>query len=214
MPFTLPAGPKFQMHHPVLKSNLPRLLAAALVGLTGCSSTPNGPEETQRTSVIEARNGAMVVDTVTVVATVKAIDPATRKLTLITANGIQTPVTASKAIVNFDQIKVGDQIKVQATEAFAASLHPTGQRARRGAITSVVVAPRGALPGDISANTKEITAQLTAIDAKSRQVTLQFFDGNSARIKVGATVNLKAVKPGDAVAVCVAESLAIVVTKP
>ncbi len=202
------------MNYPVLKLTFLALLAAAMMGLTACSSTPKGPDETQQTSVIEARKGAMVVDTVTVVATVKAIDPATRKLTLITANGIQTPVTASKAMVNFDQIKVGDQIKVQATEAFAASLHPTGQRTRLGEVTTVVLAPRGALPGDISANTKEITAQLTAIDTKSRQVTLQFFDGNSARIKVGATVNLKALKPGDTVTVCVAESLAIVVTRP
>jgi hypothetical protein len=190
------------------------LLPAAMLTLTSCSSTPNGPDGNHAATVIESRNGAMVVDTLIFTATVKAIDAGARQLTLTSSNGGQTTVTAGRAVSNFDQIKVGEQVKAKATESFAVFLRPTGTRARLGEVTTVAVAPRGAMPGGVLANTTEVTATIMAIDAKSRQVTLQFVDGSTQQLKVGSTVNLAAVKTGDAVTARVAESLAITVTKP
>lgn len=197
-----------------LKLTALALLPTLVLTMTSCSSTPKGPDAAQATSVIESRNGAMVVDTVTLTATVKAIEASTRKLTLTSANGYSTTVTAGKAVMNFNQLKVGDQVKVKATEAFAVSLRPSGISASVGEGTVVALAPKGAMPGGLIANTREITAKITAIDAKGRQVTLQFVDGSTKQLKVGATVNLKAVKPGEDVTVRVAESVAIVVTRP
>jgi hypothetical protein len=155
-----------------------------------------------------------VVDTMTLMATVKAIDAGTRKLTLTSSNGDQTTVTAGKAVINFNQIKVGDQVKVKATESFAVYLRPAGTRASLSEGTVVALAPKGAMPGGVIANTTEVTAKITAVDAKSRQVTLQFVDGSTKQLKVGSTVNLATVKPGDDVTVRVAEALAIVIAKP
>lgn len=205
---------KIKMTNQNLKLTSLALLPVALLTLTSCSSSPNGPDATQRSTVIESRNGAMVVDTVTLTATVTAIDAGTRKLTLTSSNGFSTTVTAGKSVINFNQIKVGDQVNVKATESFAVYLRPTGTPASVSAGTAVAVAPKGAMPGGMIANTTEVTAKITAIDAKSRQVTLQFVDGSTKQIKVGSTVNLKAVKSGDDVTVRVAESLAITVSRP
>jgi hypothetical protein len=201
------------MNRTTLKLTALVLLPAAMLTLNSCSSTSNGPEARSESTVIESRNGAMVVDTVTLTATVTAMDIVTRKLTLTSANGYQTTVTAGKSVVNFDQIKVGDQVNVKATESFAVYLRRAGTPASLGAGTAVAVAPRGALPGGMIASTAEVGATITAIDTKTRQVSLQFVDGSTKRLKVGSTVNLKSFKPGDDVTVRIAEALAILVTK-
>ena len=46
-------------------------------------------------------------------ATVKAIDPATRTLTLATEGGEDVSIQCGKNVVNFDQIKVGDTVRIQ-----------------------------------------------------------------------------------------------------
>ena len=49
---------------------------------------------------------------VSATATIKAIDPATRSVTLRTENGDEDSFTVSPAVTRFDQLKVGDTIKV------------------------------------------------------------------------------------------------------
>src|SRR5687767_5663639 len=44
-------------------------------------------------------------------ATVVAVDPAERVVVLKTADGDMIPVKCGKNVVNFDQIKAGDQVK-------------------------------------------------------------------------------------------------------
>ena len=202
------------MHTKVLNFTASALLSAALLALTSCSSTPKGPEFTQTTTVIQTENGAAIVDAVTLVATVTAIEPAKREVSLISSNGYKKTVTCGKSVINFDQIKVGDQVNVKATEEFAVFLRPTGTPTSVGEGAAVAVAPRGAMPGGLVASTREVTARITAIDPTTRRVTLRFVDGSIKQIKVGPNVNLAAVTVGDDVTVRVAESLAIAVTQP
>ncbi len=190
------------------------LLPAALLVFTSCSSAPKGPEVTQTTTVIQTENGAAIVDSVTLIARVTGIDTAKREVSLVSSNGFKKTVTCGKSVINFDQIQVGDQVKVKATEEFAVFLRPTGSPTSVGEGAAVALAPKGAMPGGLVASTKEVTAKITAINAKTRQVTLQFVDGSTKQIKVGPNVNLAAVKAGDDVTVQVAESLAIAVSRP
>jgi hypothetical protein len=163
------------------------LLPAALFAFTSCSSAPKGPNVTQTTTVIQTRDGAMIVDSVTLIASVTAIDAATRQLTLTSSNGFQKTITAGKSVINFDQIKVGDQVNVRATEEFAVFLRPAGTQRSAGEGAVVALAPRGSMPGGLAVSTQEVTAKITAVDV---------------------------VNPGDKVTVQVAESLAIAVTRP
>jgi hypothetical protein len=202
------------MNSKILSFTASALLPAALLAFTSCSSTPKGPEVTQTTTVIQTENGAAIVDAVTLVATVTGIDPAKRQVALLSANGFKKTVTCGKSVINFDQIKVGDQVKVKATEEFAVFLRPTGTPTSVGEGAAVALAPKGAMPGGLVASTKEVTAKITAIDATTRQVTLRFVDGSTKQIKVGPNVNLAAVNVGDDVTVQVAESLALSVARP
>jgi Cu/Ag efflux protein CusF len=68
-------------------------------------------------------------------------------------------------------------------------------------------------PGGVAVATKTVTAKVTAIDYKTRKVTLQGKDGESVELVVGPEAkNLDQVKKGDEVTFEYLESVAIVVT--
>jgi len=192
---------------------VPAFLSVALVLISSCSST--APEGVQETSILlENPDGAMVVDTITVTGAVKAIDPAARKVTLQFGDGSTRTYRVPAEAANFDRIKVGDLVKAAVTEEFAVTLRKVGTPASVGEVSGVAIAPKGAMPGGLVANTTEVTAIVTAVNAKNRNVTLQFADGNTRKIRVGRLVNLDVVKVGDAVQTQMSESLALSVEAP
>jgi hypothetical protein len=197
-----------------MKSNLLQLAAlawlpAAMLTFTSCS-TPGGDE----TAVaLETADGVAIVDTIKTSATVTGIDAATRKVTLTLADGKRTTVKCGPAVVNFNQIQINDRLNVTLTEELAVFLG-TGAAPSAAGAAGVALAPVGAKPGGVIADTVEITARVTAIDTKQRKVTLSLPNGTSKRVKAGKQVNLAAVKVGDNVTVQHTESLAITVEKP
>ena len=178
--------------------------------LIGCATTPRYIEET---SVIETLDGVIIVDTFTATATVTAIDEAKRKVTLVFPDGKKTVYRAGPEVVNFDQIQVGDQVKVVLTEE-AAIFIGRGAPPSATDATAVALAPVGAKPGGVMVETIQLTAKVTAVDAKSQKVTLELPNGTSKKVKVSKKVDLEALRPGDNVTVQVSEGLAITVEKP
>jgi len=193
----------------VLKLAALAWLPAALLTFTSCS-TPGGSEQVV---ALETADGAAIVETTKTTATVTAIDAATRKVTLKLADGKATTVKCGPAVVNFNQIEINDRLNLTITEELAVFLGQ-GQPPSATAAAGVALAPIGAKPGGVIANTVMITAKIMAIDAKTRKVTLKLPDGSTKIVKVGAKVNLSAVKPGEDVTVQHTEGLAISVEKP
>ena len=185
------------------------LLSATMLAFTSCSTT----DGTEEVDLIETPDGAIIVDTFTTTATVTAIDAAKRKVTLVFPSGSKTTYKAGPAVVNFAQIQVGDQVKATVTEEAAIFI---GQGAPPSAKVGagVALAPVGAKPGGEFVETAQVTAKVTAVDAKKHKVTLQFPDGSTKKVKVGKKVNLAAVPIGTDVTVQVSEGLAITVAKP
>ena len=146
-------------------------------------------------------------------ATVTAIDPATRIITLTSPEGKQVTFKAGPAVRNFDQIHVGDTVRATTTEALAVALYPKGTQPNAGESTTVAVAPKGGQPGALMVDTTEVTAKILAIDPQSRTVVLQFPDGTK-KVKVGNDVDLTGVKVGEDVTARLTQSLAIKVEKP
>jgi hypothetical protein len=197
-----------------IKQITPCLLTACLILTASCSSTapPQGTEETS--ILLEDPNGATVVDTITVTGTVKSLDADSRKFTLQFPDGVTHSYHAPADAVNFDRVKVGDIVKAAVTEEFAVTLQKVGTPASVGVVSAVSVAPKGAMPGGLVADTLEVTATVTAVNTQSRNITLQFADGSTRKIRVGRLVNLNAVKPGDSVQTVMSESLALSVEAP
>jgi len=184
-------------------------VSAALFTLTACSS----PQGTMESTAIETADGAIVVDKFTTTATVTGIDAARRELTLMTSNGRRERYKAGPEVVNFDQIRVGDRVKAVLTEEVAVALGkgtaPVGTSG-----VGVAVAPVGSMPGGVVVDTSEITAKVTAVDARRHKVTFELPDGTTKTVKAGRKVDLSAVQVGETVTMQVGEGLAVSVEKP
>jgi hypothetical protein len=165
-------------------------------------------------AIKEGVAGGTVVQTYELKATVTAIDKAARKVTLMDATGIKTTVKAGPEVVNFDQIRVGDELNITAAQELVVSLAGEGESSRDGGAQMVALAPKGAKPGAIMAETTQVTAKVTAINAEQHTATLQFEDGSTRTVAVRPDVDLSKRKIGDKVVIRTTGALAIRVVKP
>ena len=189
------------------------LLSAGVLALTSCSSTPSG-ESATGVAYQEGVPGGVVVQTYKETATVTAIDAAERKITLVTPEGKKDTVKCGPEVVNFDQIRVGDQLKLTVTEQLAVAMAQAGEPLSDGGAAVVALAPVGARPGGLVANTVQVTAKVSAINLKDHKATLQFADGSTRTFPVRKDVDLTQRQVGEEVSIRVTEALAISVEKP
>jgi preprotein translocase subunit YajC len=189
------------------------LVPTALLLTTACTTTHTGGSTASSTAQ-SAEPGAIVVDTTGMTATVTAIDKLNRRITLVAPDGRRATYKVSKEAINFDQIRVGDRVKATVTEELAVFLRKAGTPPSAGEGAEVALAPKGAMPGGVVAETAEVTARIMAVDTMSRRVTLQFVDGTTKTVRVNPDIDLANVAPGDAVTVRITEALAIAVEKP
>jgi hypothetical protein len=205
--------------HPVNEANFSPATAALLFGavltLTSCSSTPQSAQ-VDKSSVVAVQAGVpggVVVDTYKSSARVTAIDPATRSLTVVSGNGATATFKAGPEVINFDQIHVGDHIRATLTREVVVFLRKRGEPVTDGESASIALAPKGAKPGVVLANTVEVTATVTGIDLLRHEATLRFPDGTTKTVPVRPDVDLKSAKIGQEVVIRKAESVAFLVEK-
>jgi hypothetical protein len=189
------------------------LLSAGMLAITSCSSTPEG----QSTTAVAAEKGVpggIRVDTFQTTATVTGIDSADRKVTLVSPAGKKTIVKCGPEVVNFDQIRVGDQLKLTVAEQLVVYMAKDNPPVSDGAAALVALAPKGAKPGGLIAQTVQVTAKVTAIDLKHHKAALQFPDGTTKTVAVRKDVDLTQRAVGEEVVIRTTEALAIAVEKP
>ena len=194
------------------------LLAVGLFTLTACSTTPPPPpppaEVTGSAAFEEGVPGGVIVNTVDVSARVTAIDTSNRKVTLLGPDGDEFTVKVPPEAVNFDQLQVGDLVDATVTEALVVYLDEEGTSGPDGAEGMVALAPKGAQPGGLVAETVQVTATVKAIDRTNRTATLQFEDGSTKTFSVRDDIDLSQRKVGEKVVFQVTEMIAISVEKP
>jgi hypothetical protein len=192
------------------------LIPAALFTLTSCSSTSKPPPAvgTARMDYTEGVPGGVIVQTFKATATVTAIDHAKRMATLVGANGTKFTVKAGPEAVNFDQVRVGDQVNATVMEKVVVHLDKEGANADDGAVAVVALAPKGDQPGGLAAGTTRITGTVIAIDSEKRTATLRFEDGTTATLPIREDVDLSQRKVGEQVVFRITEMIAISVEKP
>ena len=146
-----------------------------------------------------------------VTATVTAIDAANRLVTLKGKKETDT-IKMGPEVVNFDQIKVGDQVKVTVSQGVVLSLQAPGAKPVEPTVTaSGQAAPIGAKPaGDVKVGLKG-TVTVTKIDMKTRVATLESAEGRKFKVKAGKDIALDKVKVGDKVLAEFNETVAIAV---
>jgi hypothetical protein len=197
----------------VLKLTTCALLLVILLIVSSCKSSKPTGETTSVAAFQQGVPGGIVVETHQLTADVTAVDVASRAVTLMTPDGKKTTVKCGPEVINFDQIRVGDHLKVTATEEVAAYMATDAALSSDGGAAVVALAPKGAKPGGVIANTVQVTATVTAIDLKRHKATLQFPDGTTHKVAVRPDVDLTQRKVGEQVVIRTTGALAISVDK-
>lgn len=196
-------------------------MPAAVLALTSCSSTDEGRGGVQSTSTMETTKGVpggSVVETHQLNATVTGIDAINRRITLETMDGNTRVIKAGPEVRNFNQIQVGDKVKATLVEQLVVFMRRPGEESAAQAPTSrqttVTVAPVGAKPAVMAADTIEVTAKVVGINQQNREASLQFPDGTVRIVKVRPDVDMTKAKLGDEVVIRSTEDMAIKVERP
>jgi hypothetical protein len=165
------------------------------------------------TQSYETSDGAIVVESVELVATVTAIDERARTLTIDPKYGEEQVVKAGPEMANFDQIRVGDEVRAELIEELAIVLIPGGVAESVGELDYVSLAPLGDKPAITVASSREVTADIIAIDAHAHRVTLELIDGSTYSVKVGKHIDLSTIALGDSVLIQITDAVLIAVEK-
>src|SRR5262245_45801199 len=129
---------------------------------------------------------------VTATATIKAIDPATRSVTLRTENGDEDTFTVGPEVTRFDQLKVGDTIRATYYESLVFQVRKPGDPAA----TSGAVTAGGRLtdtPGGAVAKQQTVTVTVKAVDVNVPSITVETADGRTLTRKIADKKNLEGV---------------------
>jgi hypothetical protein len=165
-------------------------------------------------SVAPGMPGGAVVSVYELTASVIAINKQARSLTLLGSDGIKQSIKVGPEAVNFDQIHVGDTVKIAATQQLVVQMAGPGESADDGNVAMVALAPKGAKPGGVFAETTQVAATVTEIDAQNRTATLRFEDGSTRSVPVRSDVDLGKRKVGEKVVISITEAIALKVQKP
>jgi len=163
-----------------------------------------------------AEPGAIAVSVMKASATVEAVDAAKRTVTLKGEAGQTKTLKCGPEVRNFDQIKVGDTVNLSFVDEGAAYVRKADAPplAEEGAM--VALAPKGAKPGVLMAETAEVKVKVEAVDLKKHTVTFANPDGSMKTVKVGKKAKgaLKDLKKGDDIVLRITQALMIDVTAP
>ena len=153
--------------------------------------------------------GHAVVSTTTATATVTKINQKTREVTIKTEDGKEHSFVAGKNVKNLAQVKKGDIITVNYTEALAYEVRKHSQAAGVSTTHAVASADSGAMPAGVVAQQTSVTVKITAIDPSVPTVTFMGPRGNTETIIVKDPKKLNDVKVGDLVDITYTEAIGI-----
>jgi hypothetical protein len=150
-------------------------------------------------------------ETVKMTATVVLIDMGSRDVVLIDSQGKMHKINVSDQVRNLDQVKVGDKVTTEYTEAISVRLKKRGTAdlPPASAEEAIVRSPNGMKPGGAVGRKVTAFATVVAVNPKKQFVTLRGPLGNEYDVQVLDPALLKTVNKGDEVEVVYTEALAI-----
>ena len=193
------------------------LAAAVLTALAaGTSFAQQQPPAATRPPAAAAQQTPSLVakDLEEITATVTAVDPAKRLISLKTEDGREVTVEAGEEVRNFSQIEVGDQVDVQFYRSLAAELTKATAAASDEPVLLGARAAEGDKPAGAagavytaivtvdSVDPATSTVRFTGPEGKQRETTAQREEGKQF---------VSQLKPGDRVQLTYAEAFAVAV---
>ena len=152
-----------------------------------------------------------IAKTVKVVATITAIDMATRDVTLKGPQGYEMTVTAGADVKNFANMRVGDQVAAEYVEAVTLELKKGGgQKVARTVQEEGKGAKSGELPAGIVGRQVTTVADVIAVDQVNKTVTLRG-PQRTVTLAVSDPEQFKLIAKGDQVEARFTQALAIAI---
>jgi Cu/Ag efflux protein CusF len=183
--------------------------------LFGCTSTPPPPPAapppvaTGSMIIGSAPGVAGAMQTVKATATITAIDPVTRVVTLRDAQGHLETLTAGPEVKNFAQMKVGDLVTAEYVESLTLELKKGGRAiVSRTDQAGQVAAKAGDMPAGAMGRQVTIVADVIALNPATRTVTLKG-PNRTVDLKVRDPAQFALIKVGDQVEANYTEAVAI-----
>jgi hypothetical protein len=183
------------------------LLAASLITPVAAQQ----PDAVGATTVLSEPGRAQVVRQTEIASKVVAIDKGTRTVTLKGPQDKTVDIVCGDEVKNFDQIRVGDMVKVRYLQALALELRKTpavGDLTERAGSTQ---AKPGEKPAAATVHQITAIAEVTDVDPQKQQITLKGPRGNIVELDVRNPDQFKVVKKGDQVDVTYTEAIAVAV---
>jgi hypothetical protein len=166
-------------------------------------------------TTVTAQQGVELSGVASMTAKVVAIDRVDRHVTLRRPDGSDVTIEVDKAAQNFDQIALGDNVKVEYYESVALFIGQHGQKPDATAGVAAARAAKGEKPAVMAVETVEIIATVQEINREKRTVTLKGPHGKLVTVKVDKSVeSFDKLKKGDSVHARHTEAVAISVEKP
>ena len=187
------------------------ILCAAVAAISSCSSLTVDTETTVKAE--QGVPGGEAVRVTTLDGKVTGIDSAAREVTLVSRYGEAFKVTAGPEVRNFNQIRIGDSLKISLKENLVVRMAKPGEKLHDESYATGSRTARGAKPGAKMTETVQYVGTITSIDAKKRKATLRFSDGSSGSFDVRPDIDLSKRHTGEKVLIRVTESLAVSMKK-
>ena len=150
-------------------------------------------------------------------AEVVAIDPPTRSITVRSDDGVLVRIKAGDEVRNYDQIAVGDKLKVVYRDSLTVTRRPAGESATPVAAAAVAGrAEAGAKPGAGVGMMISVRVKIESID---REHDIVVFSSASGALRARRVVTaegrdfVKELKVGDTVQLDYAEAMAVSIDK-
>ncbi|MEJ8857308.1 hypothetical protein WKW79_22220 [Variovorax robiniae] len=153
----------------------------------------------------------VIAGVVDVTATVESVDKQSRHLTIKGPKGKVSSLAVGPDVRNFDQIQVGDRIRVRYAQALTLTLMKDGKQMRSKTETvDGGAAPAGERPSGVVGQKVEVTADVIGVNRKSGMVTLKGPE-HEVDMRVRDPEQLKLIKVGDQVHAVYTEAVAMLV---
>jgi len=187
-----------------------KLLITAGFAVAVALISPAGAQ-TKAAVVGTAPGMAAAAQTVSITATITAVDKKTRDITLNGPQGNEVTFTAGPDVKNFDNLKVGDQVKADYTEALTLELKKGGglvvQRTDKAAVAG---AKPGELPAGAGGRQVTIVADVVAVDAAKQTIALKG-PQRTVELRIPNPEQFKKISKGDQVEATFTQAVAIAV---
>jgi hypothetical protein len=136
-------------------------------------------------------------NSMTASAMIQAIDQTKRTITLKNDKGEEDIYSVSPAIARFNELKVGQKVRLTYYESMVFQLLKPGQTANPASYEAALNRAKSALPAGSVATQEKMTVTVNSVDTAVPSITVTTANGRVITRMVDDKKNLEGVKAGD-----------------